>query len=202
MACKIVPGVQVVKTLVSLGLAVFYSMTEGLSFLAIHHIISKIYLVSVLFALCSFFAVKILFLFRRKMVDLKSFEFFYKSLVLCSFLWIAELAALTTTYVYYDKNPFDLITLTMISFYCIMQDLYFSFCIYSSKENSEIGNMFSIFEGRHPSETNDDNLVRTDRTSVGVLLNKNVKKNTYTIIVQDFTQGVDGRFVSSEVLKV
>lgn len=159
-------------------------------------------LVSVLFALCSFFAVKILFLFRRKMVDWKSFEFFYKSLVFCSFLWIAELAALITAYVHYDKNPFELITLTMLSSYCIMQDLYFSFCIYSSKANSEIGNMFSIFEGRHPSEINDESLPRTDRTSVRASQKKKVQKNTYTIIVQDFTQGVDGQFVSSEVLKV
>ncbi|OMJ89403.1 hypothetical protein SteCoe_8511 [Stentor coeruleus] len=202
ITCKIVPVVQVAKTLVSVGLATFYSLSEGLSFLAIHHIISKIYLVSVLFALCTFFAVKILFLFRRKMVDWKSFEFFYKSLVFCSFFWIAELAVLTTVYVYYEKNPFDLMTLTILSFYCIMQDLYFSFCIYSTKANSEIGNMFSIFEGKHPSEINDNNLPQTERISAEVLLKKKVKKNTYTIVVQDFTQGANGQFVSSEVLKV
>jgi hypothetical protein len=189
MACKIVPGVQVVKALVALGLTVFYSLNEGLSLLTIHHAISKIYLVSVLFVLCAFFSIKILFLFRRKMVDWKSFEIFYKSIVFCSFLWILELAALITAY-------------AMLSSYCIMQDLYFSFCIYSSKANSEIGNMFSIFEGRHPSEIIDDSLPLTSRTSVEALQKKKVQKNTYTIIVQDFTQGVDGQFVSSEVLKV
>lgn len=122
-----------------------YLVSQGFSPLAFHNMLCNSYLVFINFLPCTFFGLSILILIYKKSLNQNRLDRFYKSLVFCGSIWLIEFWMMVGITSELGYDVMELLLYAFPSMYCIFQDYYFAYCIYTCKIYFEEGRIREIF---------------------------------------------------------
>lgn len=187
--CKIVAYIQFIRLIFALTLLLLYNSSEGMSLISIHHLFRIPYIVVILFSICSLYAIGVLMVFYNKSLNWKKLEGLYKTLTISAILWMCEYCGLVGVLVTTHNDPLELLKFAFPTLYCIAQDFYFSFCIYSCKVLAESGGLFRTVRTHIALDASLGLAVQSNNNSIVIAepTNKPLPPQAKTIIVHDFT---------------
>ncbi|OMJ78918.1 hypothetical protein SteCoe_21188 [Stentor coeruleus] len=187
--CKIIAYIQFIRSIFALTIFLLYNSSQGMSLIAIHHLFRILYIVFLLFSICSLYAIGVLMLLYSRSINWKKLEGLYKSIIISSILWMCEYCGLVGILITTHNNPLELLKFAFPTFYCIAQDFYFSFCIYSCKVLAESGGLFRTVRTHMVFEASFGLVVQNNNNSVVIAepVDKPIPPKTESIVVHDFT---------------
>jgi hypothetical protein len=146
--------------------------------------------VAIIFLITGLFTVEVLMMFYRKSNQWWSLMKFYKALFVCALTWLIEYCVFIGLTIGLKSNPLDLLILAFPTLFCIIQDFYFSYCIYYCKNLAETGRLFQITQRQIASDATFGLVVRNQSLShgIGVPIDKSLPIEADVMIVHDFTQ--------------
>ncbi|OMJ73526.1 hypothetical protein SteCoe_27748 [Stentor coeruleus] len=182
--CKIIAFIQFIRFIFALSILLLYNSSQGVSLIVIHHIF-----LIILFSICSLYAISVLMLLYSKSLKWKRLEGFYKAITLTSILWMCEYCGLVGVLVTTHNDPLELLKFAFPTLYCIAQDFYFSYCIYSCKVLAESGGLFRTVRTHIALDASYGLVVQNNGNSIVIAepMSKPLPPQAESIIVHDFT---------------
>ncbi|OMJ81413.1 hypothetical protein SteCoe_18152 [Stentor coeruleus] len=133
LGCKVIAVIQILKCFITIAIASYYLITQGLSLLAIHHIT-----ISCIFCICAYSSANVLILFYQKSHNWDKLKRFYSTIYCGNILWIIEYIVMIQVFKELNDDSIYFLYLCFPTAYCILfQDVYCAYIVYSCKKYIE-----------------------------------------------------------------
>ncbi|OMJ77854.1 hypothetical protein SteCoe_22453 [Stentor coeruleus] len=182
---KLISYMQIVRLLIAIFIGIIYYNSQGFSLVTIHN-----FCVATIFFITCLLAVRVLVMFYRKSNQWWTLEKFHKVLFVCALIWLVEYCVFIGLTIGMQSDPLNLLAFAFPTVFCIIQDFYFSCCIYYCKKLAETGRLFQITQSRIAADATFGLVVFSPSAfhGIGTPINKSTPPEVDVIIVRDFTQ--------------